>query len=152
MKSFTRLKSLPIFLIACILTLGFGGLFLPGPWYESLHKAPWNPPNVVFPIVWSALYLLIAVAGWLIFTHSDLRLKQLWVLQLLLNGAWSWIFFGQHWVLVAMVDIALLNVVVATLIWRCFRSCLPAAGWLLLPYLLWIALASSLNAYILIAN
>jgi len=56
-------KSLPIFVILCALAMGFGGLFMPGPWYESLQKAPWTPPNIAFPIVWSILYIFIAIRG-----------------------------------------------------------------------------------------
>lgn len=145
-------KTLPLFLLACYLTASLGAMFVPGPWYDDLNRAPWNPPNIAFPIVWTVLYFLIAIAGWKIFASPESRLKQLWVIQLVLNGAWSWIFFGQQWVGMALVDIVMLDIFVTVLLVGCWRKKLRLAGWLLLPYLLWVLLATSLNAYIFLMN
>lgn len=145
-------KTLPIFLLVCYLVLSFGALFQPGDWYAGLRLAPWNPPNIAFPIVWSILYTLIAIAGCLIFSTQKPLLKILWVAQLLLNSAWSWIFFDQHWVAIALVEILILMLVIAFLLIVAFRENLKIVCYLLAPYFIWICLATTLNAYILIYN
>lgn len=152
MNNIKNLKTLPIFLGICILTMGFGGLFRPGDWYASLNLAPWTPPNIAFPIVWGFLYLLIALAGWKIFNHDNAKLKLLWVAQLLINAAWSWLFFGQHWVGIALIDILVLDLLVIVLVASCFKARLISAAWMLVPYLCWVLLASTLNIYVLLMN
>lgn len=143
---------LPAFIIVCYLVAAFGAQFSPGNWYEGLQRAPWNPPNAAFPIVWTVLYAMIAVAGWLIFSAQDTSLKLLWTAQLLLNGMWSWIFFGQHWVGIALLEIVVLVVVVLLLIKRSFDAKQTLAACLHGPYLVWLLLATSLNAYIVVFN
>ncbi len=141
--------------VFCFLAVGVtalsGALFKPGAWYASLVKPFWTPPNLVFPIAWTVLYLMIAVAGVLLFEGSVRILKQLWVLQLALNGFWSWLFFGQHWVLLGMLDMVLLLATIAWLAVLAFSRNLVAA-WLLVPYLAWVAYASTLNLGIYILN
>ena len=145
-------QSLLLFIIGCYLVSAFGAMFSPGEWYTTLRLAPWNPPPIAFPIVWSILYLFIALAGWQIFAQAESSLKLLWLLQLLLNGIWSWIFFAQHWLNIALLDLLILDIVVLTLVCNCFKHRLKFAGLLLVPYLIWILLATSLNAYIVIMN
>ena len=146
------LRNLAIPLIACFATLAFGGLFTPGEWYEALNKAPWNPPNVAFPIVWTILYLFIAISGWQIFSSNIIQLKWCWWAQLSVNAIWSWVFFGQQWVLIGLIDIVILNVMVITLIIGCFKCKLNLSAFLLLPYIAWLLLATTLNGYILLNN
>ena len=146
------LQNLPIPLISCLITLAFGGIFTPGEWYETLNRAPWNPPNIVFPIVWAMLYLFIATSGWQIFSSQISKLKWLWWAQLSINAIWSWIFFGQHWVLIGLIDIVILNIILITLITGCFKYKLRLSALLLLPYLAWLILATTLNGYILLYN
>ncbi|RBP53411.1 TspO/MBR family protein [Arenicella xantha] len=147
-------RLLPVFIVACLVVSGFGGLFQPGEWYQGLNQAPWTPPSITFPIVWGILYLFIAVAGWLIFARGNRNMRLLWVAQLLVNASWSWVFFGMHQPLIALIDISILTLLVATLIWLSFRSqpALIVTGWLLTPYLVWLLIASSLNAYVVIYN
>ena len=145
-------KYLPAFLLACFLVFAFGGLFQPGDWYESLVRPPWTPPNIAFPIVWSILYICIAFAGWLIFASDNKTLKGLWVAQLILNALWSWIFFGQHWIIGGAVDIVLIGIVLINLILKAWRAGEKVAAFLLAPYLAWILLATSLNVYVAVAN
>ena len=152
MHSEKKYWHLLIFFVICYGVAAFGAQFTPGEWYQGLQRAPWNPPNAAFPIAWTILYALIAIAGWLLFSQSVVKLKWLWVGQLLLNAAWSWIFFDQHWVGVALLDILLLAIVLAVLVQQCFAQGQRAAGYLLFPYLLWIMLATSLNAYIFVYN
>lgn len=143
---------LPLFFIICYAVAAFGAQFTPGEWYAQLNRAPWNPPNAAFPIVWTILYAMIAVAGWLIFASQSTFAKGLWVAQLIANGVWSWLFFAQHWVLVSLLDITLLALLLCVLIAHCWKAGLRTAAWLLMPYLVWIILATSLNAYIQFNN
>jgi tryptophan-rich sensory protein len=95
---------------------------------------------------------MIAVVGWLLFSQDDRVLKTLWILQLVFNALWSWLFFGQHWVSLALLDIVALGVVLVILIFACLTRGQRLAGYLLLPYLIWIMLASSLNGYVVLYN
>lgn len=151
-QSALRAWHLPIFLITCYGVAAFGAQFTPGEWYAQLNRAPWNPPNAAFPIVWTILYALIAIAGWLIFASQSVVAKGLWLMQLFVNAIWSWLFFDQHWVTVALLDILLLVGLIALLIMQCWRAGLRLAAGLLMPYWLWVLLAASLNAYIQFNN
>lgn len=126
--------------------------FTPGDWYRALQKPAWTPPGWVFAPVWTVLYVAIAVAGWLIFTRLGTALgKGLWVAQLVLNGLWSWLFFGLERPVLALVDISVLLVcIVALLVHLAPRARLGFA--LLLPYGLWVAYALTLNAGIVALN
>jgi benzodiazapine receptor len=102
---------LACFIAACFLAALTGALFRPGEWYERLKKPTWRPPNRLFAPVWTALYLMIAVAGWLIwrkasFAGTSLPLA-MYALQLILNAAWSPLFFGLHRPDLGFVDIVL---------------------------------------------
>lgn len=127
---------------------GFGGRYTPGPWYADLAKPPWTPPNWLFGPVWAILYILMAVAAWLVWQQRGrpgARSALIsYVGQLILNGLWSWIFFGEQRIGLALLDLLFLWIaVLATLMlfWQVRRSC----GLLLLPYLVWITLAGALN-------
>jgi benzodiazapine receptor len=144
--------SLIVFLLICLAVFSFGGLFRPGEWYLALNRAPWSPPNIAFPIVWTFLYVFIAIAGWQLYHQGNSTLRTLWASQLILNGLWSWVFFGQHWVAVALVNIVLLDVLVINLILKSRRAGLAMSSLLLTPYIIWLLLATSLNTYILLAN
>jgi benzodiazapine receptor len=140
------------FLFAVAAVAATGAAFAPGTWYASLTRPGWTPPNWIFPPVWSLLYLGIAIAGWLLWTTPNTRAgRVLWGLQLLLNGLWSWIFFGLHRVGLALLDLSALVATVAVLtVWAWRRSRIVA--WLMAPYLAWLLYAKSLNAGILLLN
>jgi tryptophan-rich sensory protein len=140
------------FLLICFAVFVFGGLFRPGDWYLALNKAPWSPPNIAFPIVWTFLYCCIAIAGWQIYHRGNSTLRALWTIQLILNGLWSWLFFGQQWVLISLLNIILLDAFVINLILKARRAKLSMASLLLTPYIIWLLIATSLNTYILLAN
>ena len=144
--------SLPIFFLACFVVAYFGSIYTPGEWYESLNRAPWSPPNIAFPIVWGILYCFIAISGWWIFLNGSKKQKTFWCLQLTLNAVWSWVFFGQHWVGVGLLNLILLMTILILLILSCWQSKLKLPFFLLLPYSVWLIIAISLNAYILLAN
>jgi benzodiazapine receptor len=102
--------SLVVFLALVAAAALIGGQFQTGAWYEALRKPAWTPPDLVFPIVWSALYVMIAVAGWRVWRAPAGRTRTialaLWGGQLVLNAAWSWIFFGLHrpgWALLELI-------------------------------------------------
>lgn len=143
------------FVLLVALIAAFGTQFTPGDWYAQLNKPVWTPPNRVFPVVWPLLYLLIAVAGWLAWCTAGWNTAKMafvvYFLQLLLNAIWSWLFFGLQNPLLGLVDILLLLIVIAanTLLFYRIR---PLAGFLLLPYFLWVLYASSLNAAIVVLN
>ncbi|MCA9512584.1 MAG: TspO/MBR family protein [Myxococcota bacterium] len=139
--------SLVAFLALVGAAAAFGARFEPGAWYAALRKPPLTPPPVVFAPVWSVLYAAIAVAGWLAWRArpASHRALGLWALQLALNAAWSWLFFGLHAKGVALVDIvALLAAVVAAAV--ALHRVRALAGWLLAPYAAWVAFATYLNA------
>ena len=81
--------SLALCVLAVIAVASTGAIFKPGPWYETLAKPTWTPPDWAFPVVWSILYLFIAIAGWLVWREAGWSLPiAIWLAQLLLNGAW----------------------------------------------------------------
>jgi tryptophan-rich sensory protein len=118
------------------------------PWYRALAKPGFTPPDIAFPIVWTALFVLMAVAAWLVWRASGWSRAAgafaLFAAQLALNGAWSFLFFGLQNPLYGLLDIAvLLPLIVATAL--AFTRHSRAAGWLFLPYVLWVAYAAALN-------
>lgn len=139
--------------LAAVAAVGyFGSQFRPGTWYESLDKPPWTPPDWAFGPVWTVLYVFIAIAGWLIFTRARAGLAGLlWIVQLVLNGMWSWLFFGLQRPTLSLLDIVLLlAAIIALLIHLARRQ--RAAMWLLLPYAVWVGYALSLNLAIVLLN
>jgi tryptophan-rich sensory protein len=141
------LRALGVFLALVAIAAFFGTQFQPGLWYEGLEKPPLNPPGWVFGPVWSVLYLAIAVAGWLVWrtrSASSMPLA-LWGSQLLLNAAWSMLFFGFHLSGLALFDIVLLlALLIATT--ASFFQVRTLAGVLFLPYVAWVGFAAYLNA------
>lgn len=124
-------------------------------WYPTLNKPSFQPPNWLFAPVWTILYILMGIAAglvWLPAPGPEVR-KALWVYaaQLVANVLWTVLFFGLRQPLLALVDILLLVGLVAWCI-TLFRSVRPFAGWLLVPYLLWICFATLLNASIVVLN
>ena len=143
--------TLIVFIIVVAAVAMSGVHFQPGAWYAGLEKPWWTPPDWLFPPVWTVLYLMIAVAGWLIFSGRDGWLKALWAVQLGLNALWSWLFFGLHRTGLGLADMAALLACIATIVFLSRRRVKPAS-WLMGPYLLWVAYALSLNAAIYALN
>lgn len=122
-----------------------------GGWYRGLVKPWFNPPGWVFGPVWTVLYLLMAIAAWRVWeaAPSGLRTAAIWmfVAQLALNFAWTWIFFHLHAIRGALAEIALLWAAIAgTAI--LFGKIDVTAGVLMIPYLVWVSFASVLNGAI----
>lgn len=125
-------------------------------WYEALAKPALNPPAWVFGPVWTALYVLMAIAAFLVWrkgwARKDVRVALgAFAVQLFLNLIWSPIFFGAHSPLWAFVDIAALWIAIA---WTniLFEKISRPAAYLLIPYLLWVSFAAYLNYSIIVLN
>lgn len=122
-----------------------GSTYLPGPFYAALEKPAWTPPDDVFAPVWTILYVMIALAGWIVWRAQGFgSLFWLWLLQLGLNTAWSYFMFGEKQITSALIDIGVLWTVVLAFIvlaWPVRRS----AALLFVPYLLWLSFAAALN-------
>lgn len=119
-----------------------------GSFYTQLVLPEWAPPSSVFGPVWTVLYVTMGIAAWLIWRADGFRAARraltLFLAQLALNALWSWLFFGWHRGALAFADILLLwGLIIATLI--AFWRVRALAGWLLVPYLLWVSFASALN-------
>jgi benzodiazapine receptor len=132
----------------CFTAAWFGSRFQPDAWYERLLRPALSPPNWVFAPVWTILYVMMALAAWLIWQHYGFRSAAvplgLFLLQLALNALWTYLFFGLKQPGLAFLEIlALWSAVLATLV--AFWLYLRPAGQLLLPYLLWISFAAYLN-------
>jgi len=122
-----------------------GAFSPPGEWYVAINKPAWNPPAWIFGPVWTALYLMMAIAAWRVWRRDGWRLA-LWLYftQLLLNATWTPVFFGAReigWALV--VIIALWIAILCTLL--AFLRISRSAGWMLCPYLAWVSFATVLN-------
>jgi tryptophan-rich sensory protein len=117
-------------------------------WYPTLSKPSWNPPSWVFGPVWSALYLAMAVAAWLVWLRrKDVEVRfalGFFAVQLLLNALWSPLFFGLRSPGLGFADIVLLWLALVPTTAAFFRVSRPA-GWLFVPYLLWTTFAAALN-------
>lgn len=157
MDSDRRSESLPAsqrvlaFVVAIAVTFAMasvGAMNLPGPWYAQLEKPALTPPGWVFGPVWTLLYLLMAVAAGMVWQRVGLRQARvalgLYFIQLALNAAWSWLFFGLHEPGWSLVDIGLLWLAIVATI-AAFSRISVAAAWLLAPYLTWVSFASYLN-------
>lgn len=140
------------FLALCLAVSAIGGAATAssvGTWYQTLAKPSFNPPDWIFAPVWTALYFMMALAGWRVWRREDLRRARwalsLFALQLALNLCWSIIFFGMRSIGAALVEIlVLLLAIVATTVvfWQRDR----VAGMLFIPYAGWVAFATALNA------
>jgi tryptophan-rich sensory protein len=137
-----------VFLLACSAAAATGSMFRPGPWYDALNKPSWNPPNWAFPVVWSVLYVVIAVAAARIAGAPGSAMAMgFWAFQIALNTLWTPVFFGQQRIKAGMVIIGFLWIAVFGTVVFTYRV-EPFSGLLLLPYLAWVSIAAALNASI----
>jgi tryptophan-rich sensory protein len=151
-----QLKLTILFLI-----VNFGGLAIGaslmnnGPiseWYVTLNQAPWTPPGVVFGIAWTFIMILFSIyLGKLFSKEINQKNSILFLFQLILNVSWNFIFFNQHLVLLGLITIVLLTSVLFIYYLK-FSTKVGNYRYLLVPYMLWLCIATSLNLYILVHN
>lgn len=145
------------FLILNFGALAIGSLFtnagVNSTWYEELSKAPWTPPGWVFGAAWTTIMICFSLYMAFLWPKVDSKkmLGLLFLLQWLLNVSWNPTFFHFHTVSLALVIILALTLLVAFLMLNYWRV-LNRSSFLIVPYFLWLLLASSLNAYIQIYN
>jgi translocator protein len=147
MKSRTRsVLALAVFLAAAFGASAMGYFFPPGEWYAGLVKPFFNPPSWVFGPVWTALYVMMAVAAWLVWKQTGWRARPigLWFAQMALNALWTPLFFGLHWLGIALVEISALWLLILLTL-RAFQPVSRQAAWLMAPYLAWVSFAWLLN-------
>lgn len=137
--------------------LGIGGSFtadgVASDWYQNLSKAPWTPPGWFFGAAWT--FLMMCYSIYLAFAHEQFQNKRLfwgvYLLQWVLNVAWNPLFFKYHCIVLALMDLLGLTAVVYFSLVR-FIPLRSWKAWLLLPYALWVLIATSLNAYVFLNN
>jgi benzodiazapine receptor len=147
-----RYARLVLFIALVAVMASTAGQFMPGAWYQTIAKPTWTPPGWLFGPVWTVLYLMIAVAGWLVWGNHEARpARPIWAAQLLLNGLWSPVMFGLHQIGLALAVVVLMWLSIAAFIvvaWRPART----AALLFVPYLAWVSFAAALNFAIWMLN
>jgi benzodiazapine receptor len=139
---------LPLLVIACSVIGSLANIFISSDtWYVDLIKSPLNPPSYIFGIVWPILYALMAFVS---FKSAD-KIWPLFIPQLILNAAWSWIFFYMHAPLLALINISIL-IFLNQKILVILSNESKLLFWLYLPYVLWLSFAAFLNASIVFLN
>ncbi|MEM0986274.1 MAG: TspO/MBR family protein [Pseudomonadota bacterium] len=139
--------SLLVFAIVNVLAASSGAIFQPGEWYERLEKPSWIPPNWAFPVVWTTIFALNVVAGWLVWRASGeaaLLAMGLYGFNLVVNALWSGLFFGAKRMDWALVDAGILVASVVAMM-MAFTAHSTVAALLLTPYLAWVSIAFGLN-------
>lgn len=158
-SKFKSAGTLLLFLFICFGVAWTGAQVSPGiassEWYDQLNKPDWNPPAWLFGPVWTSLYIMMAFAAWRIwkllgFTDGKTELS-LFTVQLLLNGLWSQLFFNAQNPGLAFAEILLLltSIIITTVY---FNRQDRMAGWLMVPYILWVSFATVLNGTIWMIN
>jgi translocator protein len=147
--------ALVAFLVLCLLVGGAASYATTqsvAEWYPTLNKPDWRPPNWLFGPVWTVLYVMIAVAGWLVWKQGRASAAMaMWAVQLALNFAWSFSFFGAQSPGLGLINIvAMWIAIVATIYLFWARSRLAAL--LFVPYLCWVSFATALNYSIYMLN
>ncbi len=131
-----------------------GGIFKPGDWYRDLAKPRWTPPNWAFPLAWSVLFLLNALAGAIAWRAAGGTMSLPFIvygLSLAVNAGWSFLFFGMRRMDLALVDVVLLWAsILAVMI--LFAPISPISSLLIAPYLGWVTIAGVLNLRMLQMN
>ena len=147
--------TLIISIFVCLLIGFLGGISVKADnfvWYNSLNKSPLNPPNLLFPIAWSILYILLAVSVSIINTKPmDKKAIVVFIIQLILNSLWTYIFFGLKQPLFGLIEIIILDIMIIITIFK-FKNISKLSSLLLVHYLLWCLFASYLTFHIVIFN
>ncbi|MDX2263574.1 MAG: TspO/MBR family protein [Hyphomicrobiales bacterium] len=146
--------SFGVFAALVVAAAFFGGQWGANEWYGTLAKPSFTPPNWLFPIAWSVLYLMIAIAGWLVWQKGGAEANRalvIWVAQLIPNAIWSYVFFGRQEIGVALIVLGVMWALIVFFIAAAW-SVDKRASFLFLPYLVWVSYAGLLNLRILQMN
>jgi len=157
----TKFQPVPFIIsLAITLAIGFVASIFTRPqiatWYTTLKKPSFNPPDFAFPVAWTILYIMIAIAAYLVWKKRNRGVQYkvtaiIYFIQLLLNFSWSIVFFGMHGIFGALAIITFLWIsIVFNIGW--FAKFSKTAAWLLVPYLLWVSFAWLLNLNIYLLN
>jgi tryptophan-rich sensory protein len=151
-----------IFLSVLFLLINFGGLaignwlMVDGPnasWYLSLKKAPWTPPGWVFGTAWTIIMICFSIyLAYLFKLQYSKIILFLFIIEFVLNVSWNYIFFNQHWVLFALIVLVLLTSLIFYFFFTFKTNEMLQLRWLLMPYMVWLCIAVSLNLYVLVHN
>ena len=147
--------SLGLILLVTFAASGIGGFVTSSfkePWYSEIILPTFNPPSWVFSPVWTALYILMSVAIWIVWRKtSDKKILKLYFVHLFFNAIWSVIFFGFHQIFIALID---LGIILVFIIWlmKIYYQINKISFLLMMPYLLWSTYALVLNATIFYLN
>ena len=149
-------KGLLLFLLINFSALAIGSwLMNNGPqteWYTNLNQAPWSPPGWVFGIAWSSIMVLFSVyMTFLVQLNRSKKVIVLFSIQFVLNVIWNYLFFNQHLINLGLLNILLLTVFMFYFL-IAFKHSLKNKRFFVLPYCIWLVLASSLNLYIALYN
>lgn len=151
-----------ISVVFIFLVINFGGLAIgsflmnEGPtsdWYSSLNKAPWTPPGWVFGISWTTIMICFSIYLAKLFTSETNKklIFNIFLIEFILNVSWNYLFFNQHLVFIALIGIVLLTAVIFYFYFNMSKN-IGKMKYLLLPYMIWLCIATSLNFYILVFN
>lgn len=152
-----RLIYIAVAVLIC-LAIGYTASLFQAPsintWYTTLQKSPLSPPDAAFPVAWSIIYVCMGISIGLVWNKKaaiESGLGWIFTLQLILNFAWSFLFFYLRNPIGGFIEITILDAVVLFYLLTCYRIN-KIAALLFIPYLLWLALATYLNAYIVLYN
>lgn len=141
-----------IFLCACVAAGTTGAMFPPGEWYRNLSKPSWTPPDWLFPLAWTTLYICMSVAAARVADQPGSGMAMaLWSLQIALNALWTPIFFGLQRIKGGLVVLIALWLSVAACMLALFQLD-TIAGLLFVPYLAWVTTAGALNISVMRLN
>lgn len=150
-------KMLVLFILFALMAGGIGAL-LGGNMedFQTLKKPSFAPPAILFPIIWTILYILMGISSYLICCNkTDQKFKKkacaIYLVQLIVNCLWTFFFFRLNWLFFSFLWLLLLIILVVIMIWK-FYNIKPLAAYLQIPYILWILFAAILNFSIYLLN
>ena len=151
-----------VYLFILFMVLNFGGLALgnwfmgdavTGEWYTNLNKAPWTPPGWVFGAAWTLIMVCFSIYLSFLFSIRNSKfVMAIYSIALLLNINWNYLFFNQHQTLLALVNIILLTLFIIYFFISFCDDELSKIKYLLMPYIIWLCIATSLNSYVVFYN
>jgi benzodiazapine receptor len=155
-KQLSRTFKIIIMIVTCVVIGAIAGLLTQegvDTWYKTVEKPSFNPPNEIFAPVWTTLYVLMGIAAGLVWHEIDRQTETVrkaltfFAIQLGLNALWSFLFFGLHNPFIALLEMILLWLMIYETFIQ-FNKVNKIAGYLIIPYLLWVTFAMALNASI----